>query len=139
LVERLPSYIRLAWDLARDARLSHRQKLGVYAGGLYNLSPVDAVPGIIPVLGQLDDYGALLLGIRKTLRSCEPSLRREHLQRHRLTEEVLDQDLADIRRVAGLIAGGAAKVAWGGVRDSGRAWYRMGRSLARRLGGDETP
>jgi uncharacterized membrane protein YkvA (DUF1232 family) len=136
LVERLPSYLRVAWGLARDPRLTHRQKLGVYAGGLYNLSPIDAVPGIIPILGQLDDYAALLLGIRKTLRACEPDIRREHLDRHGLSEELLDRDIADIRRVAGIIAGGVARAAWGGIRESGKAWYEMGRSAARRLGGN---
>jgi uncharacterized membrane protein YkvA (DUF1232 family) len=137
LVERLPSYLRLAWGLARDPTLSHRQKLGVYAGGLYNLSPIDAVPGIIPILGQLDDYAALLLGIRKTLRACEPDVRRRHLDVCKLTEDTLDSDIAAIRRVAGLITGRVARAAWAPIRDSGRAWYQMGRGLVRKLKEEE--
>jgi uncharacterized membrane protein YkvA (DUF1232 family) len=133
LVGRLPSYLRLGWNLARDPRLSHRQKLGIYAGGLYNLSPIDAVPGIIPILGQLDDYAALLLGIRKTLRACEPQHRREHLEDCGLTEAALGEDLDAIRSVAGIISRGVASAAWRGIRDSSRAWYRMGRDLAQRF------
>jgi uncharacterized membrane protein YkvA (DUF1232 family) len=133
LLERLPSYLRLAWNLVRDPALSHRQKIGVYAGGLYNLSPIDAVPGIIPILGQLDDYAALLLGVRKTLRACEPETRRRHLDACRLTEETLDGDIAAIRHVAGLITGKVARAAWAPIRDSGRAWYQMSRSLFQKL------
>lgn len=137
LAGRLPSYIRLAWNLARDPELTHRQKLGVYAGGLYNLSPIDAVPGIIPILGQLDDYAALLLGIRKTLRACEPEVRARHLAACNCTEARLDGDIAAIRRVAGLITGKVAKAAWTPIRDSGKAWYQMGQNLVRKLKEDE--
>jgi len=133
LAQRLPSYLRLAWNLVRDPALSHAQKIGVYAGGLYNLSPIDAVPGIIPILGQLDDYAALLLGIRKTLRACDAETRRRHLDACHLTEADLDGDIAAIRRVAGLITGKVARAAWAPIRDSGRAWYQMGRGLVQKL------
>jgi uncharacterized membrane protein YkvA (DUF1232 family) len=137
LVGRLPSYVRLAWNLVRDPELTHRQKLGVYAGGLYNLSPIDAVPGIIPILGQLDDYAALLLGIRTTLRACDPEVRRRHLAACNCTEERLDEDIVAIRRVAGLITGKVARAAWTPIRDSGRAWYQMGQNLVRKLKDEE--
>ena len=55
LVRRLPGYGRLAWRLARDPRLSRRRRTAVAAAAAYLISPIDLVPGIIPVAGQLDD------------------------------------------------------------------------------------
>ena len=52
VVRRLPAYSRLTWALLRDRRLRRRHRLLVLGGVAYLLSPIDLIPGIIPVLGQ---------------------------------------------------------------------------------------
>jgi uncharacterized membrane protein YkvA (DUF1232 family) len=117
---RLPAYARLAMGLARDPRVPARSKV-VLAGGLaYVVSPIDLVPGIIPVLGQLDDLGALILAIKVALRVLPPELAAAHLAQAGLTTAQIDRDLDIVRqfitwaasrllgrsaRVAGLLAG----------------------------------
>jgi uncharacterized membrane protein YkvA (DUF1232 family) len=84
--------------LARDPRVPARAKF-VLAGGLaYVVSPVDLVPGIIPVLGQLDDLGALLLAIKVALRVLPPELAATHLAQAGLTTSEIDRDLDIVRQ-----------------------------------------
>lgn len=97
---RTPKYGLLAAVLARDPRLSAGQRAGA-AGALgYALLPVDLLPGIIPVVGQLDDLTVLIGGLRAVLRGCPNGVASEHLSRAGLTFEVLDADLATIRDTA---------------------------------------
>jgi uncharacterized membrane protein YkvA (DUF1232 family) len=39
----------------------------------YVISPLDFVPDVVPVLGQLDDLGLLLLTLELFLRFCPPA------------------------------------------------------------------
>jgi len=56
--------LRLGWRLLRDPRVPSWPKLLVPAITiLYVLSPVDAIPDFIPVLGQLDDLGVIALAL----------------------------------------------------------------------------
>jgi uncharacterized membrane protein YkvA (DUF1232 family) len=41
--------------------------------GLYVISPLDLVPDLLPVLGQLDDLSIILLGLETFLKLCPPS------------------------------------------------------------------
>src|SRR5688572_13937535 len=79
LVKRIPNYARLAWALARDPRLSRARRAAVLAGAAYVLSPIDLVPGIIPVVGQLDDVLIALGAIRLALNGLKPEFRAQML------------------------------------------------------------
>ncbi|HSK97024.1 MAG TPA: DUF1232 domain-containing protein [Euzebyales bacterium] len=61
-------------DCALDARVPRQVKwvLGVVA--LYLLSPVDLVPDVIPILGQLDDLGLALWALRRLLQAAGPAV-----------------------------------------------------------------
>ena len=59
-VRRLPRYIFLGTNLVRDDRVPGMVKGTIVVGGLYVVSPVDLIPGIIPVAGQLDDLVVLV-------------------------------------------------------------------------------
>jgi uncharacterized membrane protein YkvA (DUF1232 family) len=59
--------IRLGWRLLREPRVPTLAKAILPVAALYFVSPVDLLPDIIPVLGEMDDlvvaYGALKMFI----------------------------------------------------------------------------
>jgi uncharacterized membrane protein YkvA (DUF1232 family) len=97
---RVPRYVRLAYRLTRDSRLTAGQRALAAVGAAYLISPIDAIPGVIPVAGQLDDLAVLLLGIRQALRSCPADVAAEHLDRSGVTLTTIDADLATVRATA---------------------------------------
>lgn len=133
LVRRLPAYARLAWRLSRDPRLSRGRRTAVAAAAAYLISPIDLVPGIIPVAGQLDDAAVALLGLRFALRGLPAADREAHLDASGLAAADLDHDLGTVRMGAGwLLRRGGRIGLWAGrglVRVAGHGL----RSAARRL------
>jgi uncharacterized membrane protein YkvA (DUF1232 family) len=115
LLRRLPAYARLAWALARDPRLSRLRRAAVLAAAGYVVSPIDVVPGIIPIAGQLDDLLIALAAIRLALDGLRPEVRAERLAAAGLTQADLEVDI----RATGAIA-----------RWMGRSAIRVGRQVA---------
>ena len=96
-IKRAPSYARLAWSVGQDPSLSRVRKGAVLAAAGYVLSPIDAIPGIIPVLGQLDDLLIAVAAVRFALMGLSPERRRRHLEAAGLTEADIEADLATAR------------------------------------------
>lgn len=113
MVTRLPAYARLGADLARDPDVPAAAKASLIAAGVYAISPIDLVPGIVPVAGQMDDLAALLLAIRFAIRLTPKEVAVPHMEQVGLTQQQLDEDLASIRAAAFWLARKAAS----GVRD----------------------
>jgi uncharacterized membrane protein YkvA (DUF1232 family) len=131
LVKRLPAYARLAWRLGRDPQLSSSRRAVLIAGAAYLASPIDLVPGIIPVAGQLDDAAAVLLAIRAALRGLPEAARQEHLAATDLSTALLDEDLATVRASAGWLLRRGGRLAWRGTRAAGRGVAALGRAALR--------
>jgi uncharacterized membrane protein YkvA (DUF1232 family) len=125
LLRRLPNYGRLAWALARDPRLSRARRAAVLAAAAYVVSPIDLVPGIIPVVGQLDDMLIALGAIRLALNGLKPEFRAQKLAAAGLTYAELEADI----RTTGAVA---AWLGRSGVR-LGRRAVSTGVDLARRV------
>jgi uncharacterized membrane protein YkvA (DUF1232 family) len=104
LVGHLPRYLRLAWGLAGEPRLSRTRKAGVLAAAAYLASPVDAIPGIIPLLGQLDDLAVALLALRAAVRALDPETRERQLVAAGLAPDDLDRDLGALAAIAAWLA-----------------------------------
>ena len=104
VLRRLPRYLRLAAALATDGQVPGRAKAAVAIGGAYAISPLDLVPGIIPVAGQLDDVMVLLVTLRRAIRDCPAPLAAEHLERAGLTTTDFNDDLAACRRTVRWLA-----------------------------------
>jgi uncharacterized membrane protein YkvA (DUF1232 family) len=104
LVGHIPRYLRLAWGLAGEPRLSRRHKVGVLAAAGYLASPVDLVPGLIPVFGQLDDLAVALLALRAALRALDPVTRERQLAAVGLAPADLDEDLGALAVTAAWLA-----------------------------------
>jgi uncharacterized membrane protein YkvA (DUF1232 family) len=70
---------RLVWRLLNDVRVPAWIKVGIPLIVLvYFITPVDLIPDFIPVLGQLDDIGILLLGMALIIRLAPQSVVDEH-------------------------------------------------------------
>lgn len=133
IVKRLSRYGQLATRLVADGRISARQKAPLIGGIGYGLSPIDLIPGIIPIFGQLDDLLVMLGMLRYVLTHLDPEAADEHLAAAGLTRAQLDADFHDAALVAGRLAAagarGAGTLAIGGARLAGRVagkgWRRM--------------
>lgn len=141
MLRRLPAYLRLAWRLAKDPLLSRARRAAVVGAAGYLASPIDLVPGVIPVAGQLDDLAVALAAIRLALAGLSPDRRREHLEAVGLADQDLTDDLRTLGATtvwlgrAGLraskrvtLAGGRAAAAGAGLA------ARLTRTVARRSG-----
>jgi uncharacterized membrane protein YkvA (DUF1232 family) len=70
---------RLVWRLMNDVRVPAWIKIGIPVVVLiYFITPVDIIPDFIPVLGQLDDIGILLLGMSLMIRLAPQNVVDEH-------------------------------------------------------------
>jgi uncharacterized membrane protein YkvA (DUF1232 family) len=68
------SQLRLTWRLFRDPRVSPALKAIPLLGLAYAIWPVDLLPDVLPVLGQLDDLAVILLAINAFIQLCPPEV-----------------------------------------------------------------
>ncbi len=113
MLHRMPNYLKLTWRLGKDPMLSRARRAAVIAAAGYVISPVDLVPGVIPVLGQLDDIAVALIALRLALDGLHPDRRRAHLEAVGLSDAHLAEDLRTV-------GAATAWIARSGIRISGR-------------------
>ncbi len=75
---KLFNQVRLAVKLMMDARIPIYLKALPVLSLAYVIMPIDIIPDMIPVLGQLDDIGVLILGIETFIRLSPQSVVDEH-------------------------------------------------------------
>jgi uncharacterized membrane protein YkvA (DUF1232 family) len=80
VVTHLPSVVRLCWRLFRDGRVSPWPKALLVAALAYVVLPFDFIPDSLPLLGQLDDLGLVVLAAYWFVRWCPPPVVREHAE-----------------------------------------------------------
>ena len=71
--------VQLVWRLLKDPRVSLPTKLiipGVV--GIYLLSPIDFMPDVLPLIGQIDDIAVLFGGMMLFIQMCPPDVVEEH-------------------------------------------------------------
>jgi uncharacterized membrane protein YkvA (DUF1232 family) len=71
-------HARLAFRLLRDERVPTMAKLVLPAALLYVASPLDVLPDLIPLVGQVDDIGILVLSVLAFIKLCPRHLVAEH-------------------------------------------------------------
>jgi uncharacterized membrane protein YkvA (DUF1232 family) len=118
--KRMPAYAKLIKLLASDPRLSGMQKTKLAAGLGYMVSPIDLIPGFIPVLGQLDDVLAVLIVLRNVLRSSPREIVEPYLIQTELTRELIDEDIGTSARVLRAASITLAKKTGRGIVKAGR-------------------
>lgn len=142
IVVRLPRYGQLVARLIADGRISARQKAPLIGSLGYGLSPIDLIPGLIPIIGQLDDLLVMLGTLRYVLQQMDPEAADRHLAAAGLTRAQLDADFRDsalvVGRLAAVGARGAGTIAIGGAqlagRVAGKGWRRIRNQQFRRIG-----
>ncbi len=97
----LPTYVRLVWGLARDARTPLGLKVLLGGALTYVVTPIDLIPDVVPILGHADDLTVLLLVLDLFISNAPAEVREEHLARARKGESTLDEDLAELRVLMG--------------------------------------
>jgi uncharacterized membrane protein YkvA (DUF1232 family) len=65
---------RLAWRLLTDKRVPILVKSIPALAVVYLVSPLDFVPDVFPVLGQLDDLAVMLLALRLFIEMAPPEI-----------------------------------------------------------------
>jgi uncharacterized membrane protein YkvA (DUF1232 family) len=74
----IPDCIVLVRRLLADPRVPRRHRVALWLLVGYLAMPIDLVPDVIPVAGQLDDAILVALVLRALLRRSGPDLLREH-------------------------------------------------------------
>ncbi len=132
VLRRLPAYSRLAWALLRDRRIRRRHRILLIGGIGYLLSPIDLIPGFIPILGQLDDLAVALWSLRRTLEAAPPDVADTHLAAQGLTREILNADLARVTRSGRLVTRAAFRAGRSLALGAGKTLLRLGRQVLQR-------
>ena len=71
---------RLALRLLREPRVPASLKAIPVLAALYVVSPIDLVPDLVPVLGQIDDLGVVLAAMEFFVRLCPVGSQAFHRQ-----------------------------------------------------------
>jgi uncharacterized membrane protein YkvA (DUF1232 family) len=93
----VPDCIVLLTRLLRDPRVPRRRRILLALTLAYLATPIDLVPDVIPVAGQLDDAIVVGLALRGICRAAGPGILREHWPGP-------ERSLAPVLRLAGIAA-----------------------------------
>lgn len=74
----LPNFLKLLGRMLRDPRIPRRRKIvaGIVLG--YVLSPIDVIPDVIPLVGQVDDILLVAVALDHLLKGADADLVAEH-------------------------------------------------------------
>ena len=118
-VKRLPQYSRLLYKIFRSSGLTKSHRLLLYSAIAYVVSPVDLIPGVIPVLGQLDDILVVLTVIYKVINAYKKDKFAEILAECNLSIDIVKNDIKAIQNYTKLLGISAAKIVAHGVKTVG--------------------
>jgi uncharacterized membrane protein YkvA (DUF1232 family) len=74
----LPNLVKLLFRLMKDSRVPLRAKATVGATFVYFISPIDLIPDIAPVIGQVDDLLLIAFAINRIVKVAGPAVVEEH-------------------------------------------------------------
>lgn len=95
VVTSLPDIAKLLWRTVRDDRVPLVVRGAIVGVAAYLALPFDVVPDWVPLLGQLDDFIVITLGLRTLLRRVPEPVLTEHWDGEtEVLEMLLGRDLA---------------------------------------------
>lgn len=77
---------RLVFRLIRDPEVPFYLKVVPFVGLLYVIMPIDLISDFVPVMGQLDDITALIVGAKVFIELAPPYVVARHMQEIRLQD-----------------------------------------------------
>lgn len=120
VLKRMPVYLKLAWALYKEPALSKSQKRLLAAGVLYTVSPLDLVPGFIPVVGQLDDILVGLGSLKRALKALPPDILATYEKKFEITLRDVEEDLKVTKKISLSVLGKTMKYSAKGLYAVGR-------------------
>lgn len=80
-VKHLPDFVKLFFRLLADRRVGWFAKAILLGALVYVVSPLDFLPDLAPVIGQLDDLSLFLLAARMFISMVPQPVIQEHVAR----------------------------------------------------------
>ena len=99
VASRVPTYTRLIWALATDARVPASRKALLVAAAGYVLVGRDIIPDNIPVLGGVDDLAVVILAVELFLDSVPDDVLDEKILELEIDEDAFRRDMDQVRRL----------------------------------------
>lgn len=85
----VPNLAKLLTRLMKDPRVSRRSKILAMGTVAYVVSPIDLLPDVIPLVGQVDDIILLVFALNHLVRNSGEHVIREHWDGDRDVLEVI--------------------------------------------------
>ena len=73
-----PALLKLIYRLLKDSRVSTVDKALLGGIVVYVINPMDLIPDVIPVIGQIDDAYLIALGLLRLLNRTDVEVLQEH-------------------------------------------------------------
>ena len=93
ILGKLPRYSRLLLKLYKSPGISKKHKLTLSIGIAYSVSPIDLIPGIIPIAGQLDNLLVMLRCLEKVLDATDSEITGQYLEEAGISIDEIREDI----------------------------------------------
>jgi uncharacterized membrane protein YkvA (DUF1232 family) len=80
-VAHLPSFVKLFFRLLADPRVNWVPKAILLGAAVYAVTPLDFLPDLIPLVGELDDLTIFALACKSFIQLCPQNVVSEHVAR----------------------------------------------------------
>ena len=99
VASRVPTYARLIWALAADARVPSSRKAVLVGAAGYVLFGRDIIPDDIPVLGGIDDLAVVVLAVEIFFDGIPDAILEEKIEELEIDREAFRRDMDQVRRL----------------------------------------
>ena len=99
VASRVPTYSRLIWALAMDARVPAARKAVLAGAAGYVLLGRDLIPDDIPILGGIDDLAVVVLAVEVFFDGIPADILDEKIDELEIDREAFRRDMDQVRRL----------------------------------------
>ena len=99
VASRVPTYSRLIWALALDARVPAGRKAILAGAAGYVLLGRDLIPDDIPILGGIDDLAVVVLAVEVFFDGIPQDILEEKIDELEIDREAFRRDMDQVRRL----------------------------------------